>query len=72
MQIPDYYEFLFHSKIVSGKCSLENIPSELDGSRLSNPEELLPADALMVLEHAYEGTPLNRKKVKKGGRRVNY
>jgi alcohol dehydrogenase len=29
MRIPDYYEFLNHSKIISGKCALENIPEEL-------------------------------------------
>jgi alcohol dehydrogenase len=29
MQIPDYYEFLNHAKIISGKCALENIPAEL-------------------------------------------
>jgi alcohol dehydrogenase len=44
----------------------------LDGSRLSNPEELLPDDALFVLEHAWEGTPLDRKKIKKGGKKVRY
>ncbi len=32
----------------------------LDGARLTNPEEMLPADALPVLEHAWEGTPLGR------------
>ena len=37
-----------------------------DGARLPNPEELLPADALMVLEHAWEGTPLDRRKIRKG------
>ena len=37
-----------------------------DGARLPNPEELLPDDALMVLEHAWEGTPLDRRKIKKG------
>ncbi|MBI5550302.1 MAG: iron-containing alcohol dehydrogenase [Desulfobacterales bacterium] len=30
----------------------------LDGARLTNPEEFLPADALPVLERAWEGTPL--------------
>ncbi|OHD72433.1 MAG: alcohol dehydrogenase [Spirochaetes bacterium RBG_16_49_21] len=44
----------------------------LDGARLTNPEELLPEDARMVLEHAWEGTPLDRKKIKKGGRKVKY
>ncbi|PKL37797.1 MAG: alcohol dehydrogenase [Spirochaetae bacterium HGW-Spirochaetae-1] len=38
----------------------------MDGARMHNPEEILPDDALMVLEHAWEGTPLDRKKVKKG------
>jgi alcohol dehydrogenase len=44
----------------------------LDGARLYNPEEILSVDALMVLEHAYEGTPLNRKKIQKGGKKVKY
>jgi alcohol dehydrogenase len=44
----------------------------LDGARFNNPEEILPSDALMVLEHAWEGTPLDRKKIKKGGRKVKY
>jgi alcohol dehydrogenase len=44
----------------------------LDGARMSNPEEILPVDALMVLEHAYEGTPLNRKKIQKGGNKVKF
>lgn len=29
-----------------------------DGARLTNPEEFLPADALKVLEKAWDGTPL--------------
>lgn len=37
-----------------------------DGARLSNPEEVLPDDALMVLEHAWEGTPLDRSRIRKG------
>ena len=37
-----------------------------DGARLPNPEELLPEDARMVLEHAWEGTPLDRRKIRKG------
>lgn len=37
-----------------------------DGARLSNPEEVLPDDALMVLEHAWEGTPIDRSKIRKG------
>jgi alcohol dehydrogenase len=44
----------------------------MDGTRLYNPEEVLEYDSLMVLEHAYEGTPLNRKKIKKGGKKVKY
>lgn len=38
----------------------------VDGARLTNPEEFLPADARLVLEHAWDGTPLDRKKIKKG------
>jgi alcohol dehydrogenase len=37
-----------------------------DGTKIMNPEEISYDDALMVLEHAYEGTPLDLKKVKKG------
>ena len=37
MQIPDYYEFLNHSKIISGKCSMENIPSELGSYDAQKP-----------------------------------
>ncbi|MBN2160387.1 MAG: iron-containing alcohol dehydrogenase [Spirochaetes bacterium] len=44
----------------------------LDGARMSNPEEVLPADAILILEHAWEGTPLNRKKINKGGKKVKY
>lgn len=44
----------------------------LDGSRFYNPEEILPKDAMLVLEAAYEGTPLNRNKVDKGGKKVKY
>lgn len=44
----------------------------MDGARLYNPEEILEYDSLMVLEHAYEGIPLDRKKIKKGGRKVAY
>jgi hypothetical protein len=32
----------------------------LDGARLTNPEEFLPVDAMPVLEHAWEGSPLGR------------
>lgn len=39
----------------------------LDGARMHNPEEILPYDALFVLEDAWEGRPLDRKKIKKGG-----
>jgi hypothetical protein len=31
-----------------------------------NPEELLADDAHMVLEYAWEGTPLDRTKIKTG------
>ena len=37
-----------------------------DGSGIQNPEELDYDDVLMVLEHAWEGTPLDLKKIKKG------
>ncbi len=38
-----------------------------DASQFYNPEDLDYNDFLMVLGHAWEGTPLNLKKVKKGG-----
>jgi hypothetical protein len=44
----------------------------LDGARMSNPEEFLPADAMFVLEYAYEGKPLDLKKVNKGGKTVKF
>ncbi len=37
-----------------------------DGSIFYNPEELDMVDAMMVLQHAWEGTPLNRDLIKKG------
>src|SRR4030042_4467932 len=37
MQIPDFFEFLNHSKIISGKCSMENIPSELGSYDAQKP-----------------------------------
>lgn len=37
-----------------------------DGAIVYNPEELDYDDILMVLENAWEGTPLNLKKIKKG------
>jgi alcohol dehydrogenase len=37
MKIPDYYEFLNHSKIISGKCSMENIPAELGSYDAQKP-----------------------------------
>ncbi len=39
-----------------------------DGSVVYNPEELTFDDAMMVLEAAWEGRPLDLKKVKKGGK----
>jgi len=39
-----------------------------DGSVVYNPEELSFDDALMVLEAAWEGVPLDLKKVKKGAK----
>jgi alcohol dehydrogenase len=44
----------------------------LDGARIYNPEEILPVDAMLVLEAAWEGVPLDRKKVDKGGKKVKY
>lgn len=40
-----------------------------DGTRLPNPEEMLPDDALMVLRRAWEGLPLDRSGVRKGKKR---
>jgi len=37
-----------------------------DGSIVYNPEELSYDDIIMVLEHAWEGTPLDLSKIKKG------
>ena len=37
-----------------------------DGSLLYNPEELDDEDYRMVLEHAWDGTPLDRNRIKKG------
>jgi alcohol dehydrogenase len=37
-----------------------------DGSLFWNPEELDYDDFLMVLEHAWEGVPLDRIRIKKG------
>jgi alcohol dehydrogenase len=39
-----------------------------DGAMVYNPEDLDFQDALMVLEHAWEGTPLDLKKIRKGKR----
>jgi len=39
-----------------------------DGAKIYNPEEISYRDGLMVLEHAWEGIPLNLKKVRKGRR----
>ncbi len=43
-----------------------------DGARMANPEEFLPPDAMLVLEHAWEGKPLDRGKVNKGGKKIKY
>ena len=37
MHIPDYYEFVNQTKIISGKSSLEHIPVELDGYDTRKP-----------------------------------
>lgn len=44
----------------------------LDGARMSNAEEIYPPDALLVYRHAWEGTPLDRKKIDKGGKKVKW
>ncbi|MBR9987569.1 MAG: iron-containing alcohol dehydrogenase [Desulfosarcina sp.] len=41
-----------------------------DGSILCNPEELDRDDLLMVMSHAWAGTPLDRNLVKKGGLQI--
>ena len=43
-----------------------------DGARMANPEEFLPPDAMLVLEHAWEGKPLDLGKVNKGGKKIKY
>jgi alcohol dehydrogenase len=40
-----------------------------DGAIVYNPEELDYDDILMVLEHAWDGTPLDLKKIRKGKKR---
>lgn len=42
-----------------------------DGAHVYNPEHVTYEDALMVLEHAWDGRPLDRRKIKKG-RKINY
>lgn len=37
MPSSDYFEFLNYPKIISGRCALENIPSELDGFDAQKP-----------------------------------
>jgi alcohol dehydrogenase len=49
----------------------ENFPeivavAKNDGSAVFNPEDLDEEDFLMVLEHAWEGIPLDRRRIKKG------
>lgn len=39
-----------------------------DGTQFFNPEDLDYRDYVMVLEHAWEGIPLDRSKIKKGGK----
>ena len=51
-------------RLVSGTfCNLKAMG---DGSIFYNPEELDADDAMMVLIHAWEGTPLNRDLIRKG------
>jgi len=41
--------------------------AQSDGAKVFNPEEVSYDDALMVLEHAWEGIPLDRGKINKSG-----
>lgn len=43
-----------------------------DATQFYNPEDLDYNDCIMVLEHAWEGIPLNLKKVKKGGKGIKF
>ncbi len=43
-----------------------------DGSKVYSPEEISYDEAMLVLEHAYDGSPLNRKKVKKGKKNISF
>ena len=36
-----------------------------DGAKVYNPEEINYEDAIMFLEHAYEGKHLDRRKIRK-------
>ena len=45
--------------------------AQSDGAKIYSPEEVTYNDALMVLECAWEGKPLDRKKIKKG-RKIRY
>ncbi len=43
-----------------------------DATQFYNPEDLDFNDCMMVLEHAWEGIPLDLKKVKKGGKGIKF
>ncbi len=43
-----------------------------DASQFYNPEDLDFNDCMMVLENAWEGTPLNLKKIKKGAKGIKF
>jgi alcohol dehydrogenase len=43
-----------------------------DGMKIMNPEEMTYEDNIMILEHAWEGTPLDLKKIKKGKKRIKF
>jgi alcohol dehydrogenase len=43
-----------------------------DGPRVWNPEELSYDDAMMVLEAAWEGSPLDLKKIRKGPKKQKF
>ncbi|MCX7679447.1 MAG: iron-containing alcohol dehydrogenase [Spirochaetes bacterium] len=43
-----------------------------DATQFYNPEDLDYNDCMMVLEHAWEGKPLDLKKIKKGGKGMKF
>ena len=37
LQTAENFEFLFYPKVISGRCALENLPTELDGNNAQKP-----------------------------------